>query len=250
MFVATHAALGTISRSADGEYSGNHRLSGSNVPQPVHVLFPRLCASAVERASSPMATPSAELSEGSEHTEPQSRRAAEELVSDLKYHALARRRSPHSDEEYDMDQDRPEAQRLNALTEQIIGAAIEVHRILGPGLLESAYEACLCRELSLRGLRFRRQIEVPIEYKGIRLDVGYKLDIIVEESVIVELKTVSALQRIDTAQILSHIKLMKLHVGLLINFHTARLVDGLKRVVNDFPDESALHGLAESTDEI
>ena len=148
-----------------------------------------------------------------------------------------------------MNHEHHEAERLNGLTEQIIGAAIEVHRALGPGLLESAYEACLCRELSLRGLKFRRQIEVPLEYKGIRLEVGYRLDLVVEESVIVELKTVAALQRIDTAQILSHIKLMKLHVGLLINFHVPRLVDGIKRVVNDCPDESALRPLGESVDD-
>lgn len=94
-----------------------------------------------------------------------------------------------------------EAQRLNALTEQIIGAAIEVHRVVGPGLLESIYELCLCRELGLRNLTFQRQVEVPVEYKGLRLETGFRLDLIVDEAVIVELKTVDSLAPIHSAGI-------------------------------------------------
>jgi GxxExxY protein len=138
---------------------------------------------------------------------------------------------------YDSDDD--QGQQLNALTEQIIGAAIEVHRVLGPGLLESVYEISLCHELSLRKITFRRQVDVPVEYKGIRLETGYRLDLIVEESVIVELKTVDSFAPIHSAQLLSHLRLMHLQVGLLINFHVPRLIDGIRRLVNDFPDSSA-----------
>ncbi len=104
-------------------------------------------------------------------------------------------------------------------TKQIIGAAIEVHRQLGPGLLESAYEHCLAHELGLRGLRFRRQVKLPIEYKGTKLDCGYCVDLLVEDAVIVELKAVEKLLPVFEAQLLTYMKLMKKRFGLLITFN-------------------------------
>ena len=121
---------------------------------------------------------------------------------------------------------------INQLTGQIIGAAIEVHKTLGPGLLESAYEECLCRELSLRGFSYERQKEVPVEYKGVRLDCGYRLDIVVSESVVLELKACDRLERIHQAQLLTYLKLTGIKYGLLINFNVSVLKDGIKRMVN------------------
>ena len=121
---------------------------------------------------------------------------------------------------------------INQLTGQIIGAAIEVHKTLGPGLLESAYEECLCRELSLRGFSYERQKEVPVEYKGVRLDCGYRLDIVVSESVVLELKACDRLERIHQAQLLTYLKLSGIKYGLLINFNVPVLKDGIKRMVN------------------
>jgi GxxExxY protein len=122
--------------------------------------------------------------------------------------------------------------RINGLTEMIIGAAIEVHRQLGPGLLESAYEQCLCHELTLRSLNFQRQVPLPVSYKGILLDCGYRIDILVESLVVVELKTVDELHPIHEAQLLTYLKLLKAPVGLLINFQVPLLKDGLKRIAN------------------
>ena len=121
---------------------------------------------------------------------------------------------------------------INQLTGRIIGAAIEVHKALGPGLLESAYEECLCRELSLRGFSYERQKEVPVTYKGVRLDCGYRLDIVVSESVILELKACDRLERIHQAQLLTYLKLTGIKYGLLINFNVSVLKDGIKRMVN------------------
>ena len=121
---------------------------------------------------------------------------------------------------------------INQLTGQIIGAAIEVHKTLGPGLLESAYEECLCRELSLRGFSYERQKEVPVKYKGVRLDCGYRLDIVVSESVVLELKACDRLERIHQAQLLTYLKLTGIKYGLLINFNVSVLKDGIKRMVN------------------
>ena len=121
---------------------------------------------------------------------------------------------------------------INQLTGRIIGAAIEVHKTLGPGLLESAYEECLCRELSLRGFSYERQKEVPVTYKGVRLDCGYRLDIVVSESVILELKACDRLERIHQAQLLTYLKLTGIKYGLLINFNVSVLKDGIKRMVN------------------
>ena len=124
-------------------------------------------------------------------------------------------------------------EEANRLSKTIIGAAIEIHRQLGPGLLESAYEACLHYELSQQGLRVERQVPQPIAYKGIRLDCGYRLDLLVEDLVIVELKTVESLQPIHTAQLLTYLKLKKRWLGLIINFNVPVLRNGIKRIVND-----------------
>lgn len=117
------------------------------------------------------------------------------------------------------------------LTEAIIGAAIEVHRALGPGLLESAYEQCLCRELALRQIPFAKQLPLPVEYKGVRLDCGYRLDLLVASQVVVEVKALEALLPIHEAQLLSYLRLGGWKVGLLINFNVPRLVDGVRRRV-------------------
>ena len=118
------------------------------------------------------------------------------------------------------------------LSEQIIGACIEVHRSLGPGLLESAYEQCLCHELSLRALPFRRQVEVPIHYKGLSLDCCYRLDVLVDEQIVVELKVVDRLLPIHTAQLLTYLKLTNLQVGLLVNFNVPLLKHGIRRLTH------------------
>ena len=118
---------------------------------------------------------------------------------------------------------------INSLTEQIIGAAIEVHRVLGPGLLESAYEECLCYELALRRLPFERQLPLVIEYKGLKLDCGYRLDLVVAKSVVVEIKAVEALLPIHDAQLLTYLKLGGWKIGLLINFNVSVLKDGIRR---------------------
>lgn len=117
------------------------------------------------------------------------------------------------------------------LTGQIIGAAIEVHRALGPGLLESAYHVCLAHELSLRGIPFERETPLPIQYKGVQLDCGYRLDFVVSGKVVVELKAVDALHPVHEAQLLTYLKLTNCKVGLLINFNVPVLKDGVKRMV-------------------
>ncbi len=118
-----------------------------------------------------------------------------------------------------------------ALTEQVIGAAIEIHRELGPGLLESAYLACMCRELSLRDVPFRHEVQLPVLYKGVRLDCGYRIDLLVDEAVIVELKSVSEMFPVFDAQLLTYMRLANVRVGLLINFNVPVLRDGVKRKV-------------------
>jgi GxxExxY protein len=129
---------------------------------------------------------------------------------------------------------------LDQITKSIIGAAIEVHRITGPGLLESAYEECLCYELSHAGLEFRRQLPLPVLYKGVKLDCGYRIDLLVEDEIVVELKTVEHLLPIHSAQLLTYLKLSGKRVGLLMNFHEPVLKNGLKRLVNAFSGPSAL----------
>jgi GxxExxY protein len=115
------------------------------------------------------------------------------------------------------------------LTEKIIGAAIQVHRELGPGLLESAYEAALAHELGLRGVRFVRQKEMPVRYKGYLIEVGYRLDLLVEDQVVVELKAVTEMHPIFEAQLITYLRLSNLRVGLLINFNVPRLKEGIIR---------------------
>ena len=121
---------------------------------------------------------------------------------------------------------------INNLTGQVIGASIEVHKILGPGLLESAYEECLCHELKLREVSFERQKALPIEYKGIELECGYRLDIVMGNSLIVELKSCESLEPIHEAQLLTYLKLTEIKIGLLINFNVPVLKDGIKRLAN------------------
>ncbi len=132
-----------------------------------------------------------------------------------------------------------EKDRLDEITRRIIGAAIEVHRHLGPGLLESAYESCLVFELKQWGLRVEQQKPLPVTYKGMVLDCGYRLDLVVEDAVIVELKAVEQLTAIFEAQLLSYLRLTGKKVGLLINFHVPVLKNGIKRIVNEFPDDRA-----------
>jgi GxxExxY protein len=122
----------------------------------------------------------------------------------------------------------------NQLTDKIIGAAIEVHRHLGPGLLESAYEECLCYELGQLGVRFKRQAHLPINYKGIRLESAYRMDLVVEDAVVVEIKATEEIPAIYSAQVLTYLKAAGLRVGLLINFNVPVLTRGLKRIVNHY----------------
>jgi len=120
------------------------------------------------------------------------------------------------------------------ITEKVIGAAIEVHRHLGPGLLESTYEACLAFEMVSRGLRVERQKELPVVYRDVHLDCGYRLDLLVENQIIIELKAIDALLPIHEAQLLSYLKLSGLKVGLLLNFNVRLLSNGIKRIVNNY----------------
>jgi GxxExxY protein len=129
---------------------------------------------------------------------------------------------------------------VNQLTETVIGCAIEVHRALGPGLLESAYEICLCRELSLRKIQFECQRPLPVTYKGVKLDCGYRADLIVDERVLVEMKAVNQLAAIHDPQLLSYLKLSGLKVGLLINFNVRILTHGVRRKVLGAPEEISL----------
>ncbi|CAN5139559.1 GxxExxY protein [soil metagenome] len=129
---------------------------------------------------------------------------------------------------------RPESETL---TEAVIGAAIEVHRALGPGLLESTYEACLCRELSLRGLAFERQKPIAVEYKGAKVDCGYRVDLLVAGRVVVELKAVDALAPITDAQLLTYLRLGGWTVGLIINFNVHLLKQGIRRKVLNLEEE-------------
>jgi GxxExxY protein len=137
-----------------------------------------------------------------------------------------------------------ESDRLDQVSHRIIGAAIEVHRHLGPGLLESAYQVCLVFELSQRGLRFEQQKLLPVQYKEVKLDCGYRLDLVVEAEIIVEIKAVEKLLPIHEAQLLSYLRLAHKRVGLLINFHVPVLKTGLKRIVNEFPDACGINAVS------
>jgi GxxExxY protein len=128
---------------------------------------------------------------------------------------------------------------VDPLTEKVIGAAIEVHRHLGPGLLESAYEICLCYELSQMSLQFERQVHLPVAYKGVKLDCGYRMDILVEDSVVVEIKTVDTLLPVHAAQLLTYLKLSGKAVGLLLNFNEPVLKRGIRRIANSGSSSSS-----------
>ena len=124
-----------------------------------------------------------------------------------------------------------EEEELNALTQQILGCAYKVHTGLGPGLLESAYEECLYYEMHKAGLKVKRQIDIPLSYEEVKLSVGFRLDLIVEDKVIVEVKAIEAFKDIHTAQVLTYLKLTKCKVGLLINFNVPSLKLGIKRLI-------------------
>ena len=129
---------------------------------------------------------------------------------------------------------------LKVLTENVIGAAMEVHRALGPGLLESTYEMCLCRELALRDLRFERQKPIAVEYKGVKLDCGYRADLVVEDAVLVEIKAIDDLTPIHDAQLLSYLTLGGWRVGLILNFNVTLLKHGIRRRVLNLNEEIIL----------
>ena len=135
---------------------------------------------------------------------------------------------------WDREVNMPNNQEMdkNKLTGEVIGSAIEVHKTLGPGLLESIYEECLCIEFDRKNISYERQKEIPIEYRGVKLDCGYRIDIIVENRLIVELKACETLLPIHEAQILTYLKLTGMTLGLLINFNVPLLKDGIKRFAN------------------
>lgn len=146
-------------------------------------------------------------------------------TSVLSYHSPQRHREHEGDTEKDMNPN------LNQLTYEIIGAAMEVHRMLGPGLLESSYRKCLCRELFVRGIPFQKEQPLPLEYKGIRLDCGYRIDIVVAHLVVVEVKSVEALAPIHDAQLLTYLRIGGYKLGLLMNFNVVVLKDGIHRKI-------------------
>jgi GxxExxY protein len=124
---------------------------------------------------------------------------------------------------------------LNKLSKEAIGAALEVHSVLGPGLLETTYELSLQHELQLRGYEVQRQIPLPIAYKGLVVPEAYRIDLLLENQLVIELKAVETLQPIHSAQLLTYLKMSGKHLGILINFHSVRLTDGIKRLVHNFP---------------
>ena len=126
------------------------------------------------------------------------------------------------------------SEQLDHISNEVIGAAIEVHRVLGPGLLESAYEESLAWELGLRKIALRRQVRIPVSYKGLTIEEGYRADMIVGDGVIVELKCVDTLDPIHTAQVLTYLKMTGLKLGMLLNFRVDVMRHGIKRVVNNF----------------
>jgi GxxExxY protein len=125
---------------------------------------------------------------------------------------------------------------INTSSSKIIGAAIEVHKALGPGLLESAYEECLCHELTLKDISVERQKPLSLEYKGTKLDCGYRLDIVIENKLILELKSCEKVEPIHKAQLLTYLKLSGLHLGLLLNFNVPVMRDGIIRIVNELKE--------------
>ncbi len=131
-----------------------------------------------------------------------------------------------------MDRKDAETQRINDLSKKVIGFLIEIHRALGPGLLESAYEECLCFELAHAGIQFKKQVSLPVQYKGVRLDCGYRIDILVDDCLILELKAVEKLMPIHEAQLLTYLRLSGKRLGLLVNFNVPVVKDGIKRIAN------------------
>lgn len=127
---------------------------------------------------------------------------------------------------------------MNRVTERVIGAAVEVHRELGPGLLESAYRTCLTQELRINGVLVESEVSLPVAYRGVRLECGYRADLIVEQQVIVELKAVHALEDLHTAQLLTYLRMSGRRIGLLINFNVPLLRQGIRRVIFGPPDPS------------
>jgi GxxExxY protein len=125
---------------------------------------------------------------------------------------------------------------LNGITHGIIAAAIEVHRQLGPGLLESAYRECVCYELSQMGLSFVREFHVPLSYKGLKLDCSYRIDLLVEDEIVVELKSVEQTLPVHSAQLLTYLKAAHKQIGLLINFNVPVLKEGIRRIVNNYTE--------------
>jgi GxxExxY protein len=131
----------------------------------------------------------------------------------------------------------PEATRLNDLSERVIGAAINVHRAFGPGLLESPYEECLCHELEKQGIKFERQKPLPLTYGTVTLPCAFRMDLVVERAIVVEIKAVTRLEPVHMAQLISYLKLSGLHLGLMFNFNVRNLSrEGVVRKVNDFPE--------------
>ena len=126
------------------------------------------------------------------------------------------------------------SRELDPLSDNLIKAAIEVHRHLGPGLLESAYEECLCHELACAGMSFKRQVEIPMEYKGIKLNCGFRIDLEVEDKLLIELKSVEQILPIHKAQLLTYLKLRDYRRGPILNFNVELLRDGIKRVANKY----------------
>jgi len=135
-------------------------------------------------------------------------------------------------EDTKVHKDKTEVMIENDLSKKIIGCAIEVHKQLGPGLLESAYQECLFYELKHEGLKIQKEKPMPIVYKEVKLDHGYRIDLLVEEKVVIEIKTVEALNDVHTAQVLTYLKLGNYKLGLLLNFHVSVLKNGIKRVIN------------------
>ena len=125
---------------------------------------------------------------------------------------------------------------LDELGEAVIGACIEVHRHVGPGLLESAYEECLSHELGLRDIPFKRQVPLPVTYKSVKLDAGYRLDLVVDDRIILELKACDSIPKVVRAQLISYLRLTGITLGYIVNFHAYRLVDGIHRIVLNLPE--------------
>jgi GxxExxY protein len=146
---------------------------------------------------------------------------------------MSAERLPANGDHKDTKDTKDDKDKANEVSNLVIGAAIEVHRLVGPGLLESAYEECLAHELKLQGLKIVRQLPVALEYKGLALGCAYRLDLLVEDLVVVEVKTVERFDPIHTAQVLTYLRMRHLWLGLLINFHVPVLKNGIKRVVLD-----------------